>query len=172
MEENDIRHDTQPTDAPTPDATCPSCSDYLSGWKRAQADYANLKKEVEREKTEFSKYANERLLSSLLPAIDQYEIALNHVPETSALEVDERKRIENWIIGVKAVRGLWENAFQEIGLEQVPTDGTFDPLVHEAAGEEESDEPEHNIIRVVQNGWRLNGKLLRPAKVILSRSNS
>lgn len=146
--------------------------EYLAGWKRAQADYANLQKEMEREKVEFSKYANERLLSSLLPAIDQYEIALSFVPDLSTCSAEDKKRIENWITGIKAVRGLWETAFQEIGLEKVSAAGAFDPLLHEAVGEEVSDKPEHEIVRVAQDGWRLNGKLLRPAKVILSKKST
>jgi len=167
-EQQSIDHSEATPDSrlPTP---CPQCPDYLAGWKRAQADYANLKKDVEREKSEFSKYANERLLSSLLPAFDQYDTAISFAPDVTGLEPDQRKRIENWIVGLKAIRSIWENTFQEIGLEKVAATGTFDPLVHEAAGEEASGAPEHSIIRVLQNGWRLNGKLLRPARVILAR---
>lgn len=153
-------------------AACEKCEEYLSGWKRAQADYANLKRETEREKIDFSKYANERLLSDLLPAIDQYEIAMAFTPDLSTVDEENRKRIQNWMIGLSAVKTIWENAFKDIGLEHVPTTGAFDPLLHEAAGEEESDQPEHHIIRVMQSGWRLNGKLLRPARVILAKQAS
>jgi molecular chaperone GrpE len=153
-------------------ATCAKCDEYLSGWKRAQADYANLKREADKDKSEFSKYANERLLSDLLPAIDQYEIAMTFTPDFSNLPEDDRKRLTNWVIGLNAVKTIWENAFKDIGLEHVPTDGTFDPMLHEAAGEEESDKPEHAIVRVMQSGWRLNGKLLRPARVIVAKSKN
>ncbi len=146
------------------------CEEYLAGWKRAQADYANLKRESDREKLEYSKYANERLLSDLLPAVDQFEIALDFLPDISQVPDEQRKKLENWFVGMKAVRGLWENAFQTIELEKVRTDAGFDPLLHEAVGEEEREElPEGTILRVVQPGWRLSGKLLRPAKVILSK---
>ena len=145
------------------------CEEYLSGWKRAQADYANLKREVERERSEFSKFANERLLSSLLPAVDHFETALDFVPDTSTLPDMERKRIDNWLVGIKAVRGLWQNAFGEIGLEHVPVKGPFDPALHEAVGQESApDLADGDIIRCMQSGWRLNGKLLRPAKVIVA----
>ncbi|MBI4139014.1 nucleotide exchange factor GrpE [Candidatus Uhrbacteria bacterium] len=146
------------------------CEEYLAGWKRAQADYANLKKETEREKHEFAKYANERLLSELLPAVDQYDLALSHTPDVSQLPEEDQKKLKNWIIGVHAVRSLWETAFQSIGLELVPTEGPFDPAIHEAVGEEENAEhSEGHIVRVSQPGWTLNGKLLRPAKVIISK---
>jgi molecular chaperone GrpE len=142
--------------------------EYLSGWRRAQADYANLKKENEREKQEYAKFANERLLDALLPAVDQYEIALQYTPDISALPEDEQKKLKNWIVGLHAVRALWESVFQSIGLEKVSVTGTFDPQLHEAVSEEASELPAGNIIRATQDGWKLNGKLLRPAKVIVS----
>lgn len=147
-----------------------TCEEYLQGWRRAQADYANLKKEQERERMENVKYANERLLSELLPAIDQFDIALNFIPETSGLPETEKKKWENWLIGIRAVRSLWEGSFQDIGLEHVPTDIAFDPNQHEAMGEEmQEGKTSGSILRVAQSGWKLNGKLLRPAKVILAK---
>lgn len=143
------------------------CEEYLNGWRRAQADYANLKRDTERERQENIKYANERLLSELLPAVDQYDIALSFIPDTSTLPEGDKKKWENWLLGIRAVRSLWETSFQTIGLERVSTEGTFDPLIHEAVGEEESSEkPSGSILRTAQSGWKLNGKLLRPAKVI------
>ena len=148
------------------------CEEYLAGWKRAQADYANLKRETEKERIEISKFANERLLSSILPAIDQYELALSHEPDLKELTDEQAARIKTWIAGLKAVRALWETAFASIGLEQVKSDGAFDPSIHEAVGEEPSNEvPEGNVLRVNQSGWSLNGKVLRPAKVIIAKTN-
>jgi molecular chaperone GrpE len=148
------------------------CEEYLAGWKRAQADYANLQKETEREKREFAKYANEKLLDNLLPAIDQYETALAFTPDLSALPEDEQKRLKNWIIGLHAVRSLWEVAFDSIGLKKVQATGGFDPQIHEVVGEEVStDVPPGEIVRIAQNGWMLNEKLLRPAKVIVSKES-
>jgi molecular chaperone GrpE len=149
------------------------CEEYLEGWKRAQADYANLKRETEKERIEISKFANERLLSSILPAIDKYELALSHEPDLKEIADEHAARIKTWITGLKAVRALLETAFRSIGLEQVKTEGMFDPSIHEAVGEEPSEEvTEGNIIRVNQSGWSLNGKLLRPAKVIIAKSPS
>lgn len=146
--------------------------EFLAGWKRAQADYANLKKESDREKQELAKYANERLLQELLPAIDQYEIALAYTPDISHLAEADQKLFKNWIIGLHAVRGLWETVFSSIGLQKVPTTGAFDPHIHEVVGQESSaDIPPGSIIRATQNGWTLNGKLLRPANVIVSSSS-
>ena len=167
MEDKDLNSEQTPLDD-----IAQKCEEYLAGWKRAQADYANLKRDSDRERIESAKYANERLLSDLLPAIDQFEIALDFLPDISQLPDDQRKKLENWFVGVKAVRGLWETAFKDIGLEKVNTSGSFDPVLHEAVGQEPSEAPEGSIIRVVQPGWMLSGKLLRPAKVIIAKANS
>lgn len=161
---------SQPNQQPPSDQTCAKCEEYLAGWKRAQADYANLKRESEKQKIEFSKFANERLLTDLLPAIDQFDMALTFVPDLSQFTEEQRKPTANWITGIKAVRSLWETAFKEIGLQPVPSTGAFDPAMHEAVGQEASDTvPSGEIVRTTQIGWQLNGKLLRPSKVIIAQ---
>ncbi|MEK7473611.1 MAG: nucleotide exchange factor GrpE [Patescibacteria group bacterium] len=141
------------------------CDEYLEGWKRAQADYQNLKKETEREKGEFAKYANERLLSDLLPALDQFALAMQYIPALDADDASWKK----WLVGVRAVQSLWEQAAKNAGLERIPSDGMFDPAMHEAVGEESIEEHESgSIVRVMQDGWILNGKILRPSKVIIA----
>lgn len=140
---------------------CQQCADYLAGWKRAQADYANLKREVERERVEFSKYANSSLIEKLLPALDQFDAALTHAPEALP---------EPWIAGLRAVKQVWENVFRDIGLMKVPTDGRFDPAIHEAVGEASVEGREGGeIVQVMQDGWKLHAMLLRPARVVLSK---
>lgn len=151
-------------------SSCPSCDEYMAGWKRAQADYQNLKREMERERGEMSKYANERLLSQLLPAIDQFGIALRFTPDASLLPEDQRKVWENWLVGMRAVQSLWDQATSGVGLERIPTDGAFDPALHDAAGEEDGQgKPSGTILKVLQDGWRLHGKVLRPARVIVAK---
>ena len=149
---------------------CEKSDEYLAGWKRAQADYLNLKKESERERVEFAKYANARLLEELLPTLDQFSLAMRHVPDASKLADDERKTWEKWLIGLQAVQSLWEQAAKAQGLERITADGAFDPLLHEAVGEEAADGAEAgSILRVTQDGWKLHGKVIRPAKVIIAK---
>ncbi len=146
------------------------CEEYLAGWKRAQADYANLKKEMENERRDFAKYANERLLVRLLPAIDQYETALQFIPNIDDVSPEVKKKIDIWFIGIRAVKNMWESAFAEIGLEKISTSEAFDPAVHEAVSVEEMEgKNSGDIIRVTQSGWKLSGKVLRPALVILQK---
>ena len=149
---------------------CPSCAEYLAGWKRAQADYQNLVKDTERERREFVNFANEQLFHELLPALDQLATALKHVPELTRLPEEERKVWENWLTGLRAVQTLWEQTATNLGLKKIPVEGAFDPKLHEAAGEEavEGQEP-GTIVRAVQDGWQLYAKVLRPARVIVAK---
>jgi molecular chaperone GrpE len=143
--------------------------EYLCGWRRAKADYENLVKETQRSKEEYVKYANEQALLRLLPAIDQYDVALSFVPDMDAIPAESRRPFENWLMGLEAVRSLWIEAAKELGLEKVRVSGSFNPSIHEAVGEEKSESVSSGeIVRATVNGWMLNGKLIRPAKVIVS----
>lgn len=155
------------------DDCCRQCQEYLDGWKRAQADYANLKKDMDRLRLEVSGLAKEQLLYELLPAIDQFETALEHLPDLEAMTKEDGRMIDNWLVGIKAVKQLWEQAFKTIGLENVDTAGVFDPKKHNAVGkEEDADQAPDQILKVVQPGWMMDGKVIRPAKVIVNQINN
>lgn len=158
--------DEQPTEQPA----CPSCEEYLAGWKRAQADYQNAQRERERERADIVKYANERLLRDLLPTLDQFRLAMSFVPTTDGLPDEAKHRWEQWLVGIKAVQSLWDQAAAQTGLERIETNGAFDPQVHDAVGEEPSDEPEGTILRVTQHGWKLHGRVLQAARVIVAKN--
>jgi len=148
---------------------CEKCEEYLAGWKRAQADYANLKKESEKARIDIVAYANENLLHELLPAMDQFETAMEHLPDLSTIPEESKVKFNNWLMGIKAVKQLWEQTFSAVGLERVETAGVFDPNKHFAVGKEEDvSQPPDTVLRVVRQGWSLNGKALRPANVIVN----
>lgn len=144
--------------------------EYLQGWKRAKADYENLVREMNQKKAEYADWATEQVLSDLLPALDQYDIAMQFVPSTDALPEDQKKIFKNWIIGLEAVRSLWWDSAKKLGLERVRTDGAFDASMHEAVSEEASESVESGkIIRTMMAGYVLKGKVIRPAKVVVSQ---
>lgn len=154
-------------------ADCKKCAEYMAGWKRAVADYENLKRQAEEDKIHFAKYAHESMLQELLPAIDQFETALAHLPDTSNLPEPEKKQIDSWIKGIKAVNTLWQQMFDEIGLEKIATDCEFDPNSHNAVSQESNPEyPDGTILKVIQNGYKLKDNVLRPTKVIVNSLNS
>lgn len=152
------------------EADCPKCLEYLAGWQRAQADYANLKKDLDRLKQEYTVYANENLLHELLPAIDQFEMALSFLPDTDGLPEPDKKKMDSWLVGIKAVKQFWEQTFESIGLKKVDTDGVFDPEKHNALGKDEDEAKAHgSILKVIKPGWQLKDRVMRPAHVIINQ---
>lgn len=134
----------------------------MDGWKRARADYLNLKKENEKEKIELAQFANLSLIFELLPVADNFDRALQHIPE-------EAKKQE-WVKGVLGIRQQLASIFQSLGLEQVKTDGAFNPELHEAVSHDAQDGVQSDtIIDVVEPGYTLHGRLVRPAKVKVAK---
>jgi molecular chaperone GrpE len=150
-------------------ADCEKCPEYMAGWKRAVADYENLKRQSDEDKQHFSSYAHEKMLNDLLPAIDHFETALKHLPDTKDIPEPQKKQIDNWLVGIKAVGTLWQQMFDEIGLVEISTEGNFDPALHNAVSQEsDPDQPEGAILKVIQNGYKLKDTVLRPAKVVVN----
>lgn len=147
--------------------------EYLAGWKRAQADYQNLKRETEKEKIEFAKYANEKLILDLLPVLDSLALALGIVSDLSKLSEEERKKAFPGLIeGLKATENLFVQSADRNGLKKILIEpgSPFDPQTQEAVLSDKKDGIESDcVIRVVQDGWKLGDKVIRPAKVIISK---
>ncbi len=125
--------------------------EYLDSWQRAQADFANLRKRDESQKSEFLKYASGDVLSDLLPVIDSLNLAIGHGQK-------EIEPVKSQLLQILKNRGL-----KEID----PLGQTFDPKYHEAVGSIETDrkEDDHKILEVFQRGYLLDDRVLRPAKV-------
>ena len=125
--------------------------EYLDGWQRAQADFVNIRKRDEEAKMEFLKFAHADVVSQLIPVLDSFELSLPH--GNKELEVIYKQFI---------------SILKSGGLEEVDPKGEiFDPRKHESVGvaptplEEEDDK----ILEVLQKGYMINGKIIRPAKV-------
>lgn len=133
--------------------------EYLAGWQRAKADYANLKKETEAKQVEFMAYANSELLKELLPLVDYFKQALKAVPA-------ERKG-EPWVEGVRHIQSRLEQILAYHGVKELEVVGEkFDPSWHEAVAEvADSGQPAGTIIDEVRTGFMLHDKLLQPARV-------
>lgn len=144
---------------------CEKCQEYLHGWKRALADYDNLKKELSTERVRMRQGAIEQTVHQLIPVLDHFDHALRFKPEG----VDAS--VENWLQGVLHVRTQLESVFVEMGLEPFGKEGDmFDPHMHEAASEEIREDTTSGIIlQIVERGWKRGEHILRPAKVIVSK---
>lgn len=130
---------------------------------RATADYRNLQRETDEKLAAMRKYATEELLKELCPVVDYFDSAFAAIPE-------EHKQ-EGWVQGVQHIYDYVLQILRHHGIERQLTVGQrFDPSLHESVGEEESDAAEHTIVRELQAGFSMNGKVIRPAKVILAKS--
>ncbi len=139
---------------------------YLESLKRAKADLLSYKKQVEEKIQEFIKYANEELILNLLPVIDSLDLAISNLSE----EAKESPLGKGYILIQSQIMNILKNH----GLEVInPENQKFDPVFHEAIGvkkceKESCDKNDDNIIaEVLTKGYLLNGKLIRPAKVIV-----
>ena len=134
--------------------------EYLDGWKRAKADFANYKKDEETRMAVLAKFANENVLTDLLHVLDSFDLGLATVSET-----DPARK------GMGLIRGQLEEALRRHGVERVsvkPGD-VFDPVRHDAVGEVVSGVPPDAVAEEVGAGYLLNGKLVRPARVKVSK---
>ncbi len=133
--------------------------EYLDALLRLKAEFENFRKRSERERIEFSKRATEQLVKQLLPVVDDLERALE------AAAQHEGEKLED---GVRLVHRALADALAREGLVEVPTDGAFDPHTQEALLSQPSDEPEGAVIQVLQKGYRLGDRVVRPARVVVS----
>lgn len=145
------------------------CDEYLAGWKRALADYDNLKKDLAREKEEARNYLKEQMAHELIPILDSFDQVNRHTPALNVTE-DDALKFQNWLNGVRQTQAQLERVLQQMGLQPVPTNGLFDPDVHEAVGQRSEEGKEEGVIlEVATNGWKLGEKIIRPAKVIIQQ---
>lgn len=131
-------------------------NEYQERYQRLLADFDNYKKREEANKADFKKFASSSLVEKLLPVIDNLDRALAKVDENDA-----------FVEGVVMTRKELLKVLANEGLEEIPSDGCeFDHNIHQAVLAEDSDEVESNhIIETFQKGYKLNGRLLRPAMV-------
>jgi molecular chaperone GrpE len=134
--------------------------EYLNDLKRVAADFENYRKRVARDQEGLVARAHERLVKELLPVLDDLERALE-----AAVQHEEAKLEE----GVRLVHRELVEALAREGLVEVETDGQFDPHVHEALVSQPSEEEDGSVIEVLQKGYRLGDRVLRPARVVVSQ---
>jgi molecular chaperone GrpE len=134
--------------------------EYLELAQRKQAELENYRKRALREQERLVAHAHERLVKALLPILDDLERALE------AAEAHEEAAL---VDGVKLVEQSLRKALEKEGLAEIETDGAFDPHVHEAMLTRPGDGAEPgSVVEVVQRGYRVGEKLVRPAKVIVA----
>ncbi|MCU0641687.1 MAG: nucleotide exchange factor GrpE [Candidatus Margulisbacteria bacterium] len=124
---------------------------------RALADFDNYKKRAALEREQFVQFANESLITELLPIIDNFGRALEHASEKSAK-------------GIALVKKQLEDVIKKHGVKEIEALGKpYDPNLHEAIMQKEHKGPEGMIIEEMQKGYTLHGRVIRPAMVIVAK---
>lgn len=131
----------------------------IDRWKRVAADFDNFRKRAAREREEYVKLANERLVTELLPILDDLERAL------LAAGAHEEARLEE---GVELVHRALAGLLARQGVKVIDTTGLFDPHVHEALLAQPSPAPEGSVLDVIQKGYTLGERVVRPARVVIA----
>ena len=134
--------------------------EYLDLLQRTKADFENYRKRAARDQERLVGHAHERLVRELLPVLDDLE---------RTLEAAERHEEAALVDGVRLVERSLRKALEKEGLTEIDTDGRFDPHVHEAVLAKPADDAEQGaVLEVMQRGYRLGDKVVRPARVIVA----
>ncbi|MFQ5860682.1 MAG: nucleotide exchange factor GrpE [Dehalococcoidia bacterium] len=131
--------------------------------QRVQADFVNYKRRAEEERVEQERQATARLVEQLLPLLDEFRLALDHA--------EREEHHATWLEGVRLLEKKLQNILEAEGLSRIEAQGkAFDPWEHEALSYQESTEhAEGQVIEVLREGYKLHGRVLRPAQVVVAR---
>ncbi|HLM37281.1 MAG TPA: nucleotide exchange factor GrpE [Gaiellaceae bacterium] len=133
--------------------------EYLNDLKRVAAEFENYRKRVTRDQASLVARAHERLVKELLPVLDDLERALEAARDSETRSVEE---------GVRLVHRELKAALDREGLAEIETNGVFDPHVHEALLSQPSEAEEGSVLEVLQKGYKLGDRVLRPARVVVA----
>jgi len=137
-------------------------SEFFDKWLRLRAEMENFKKRMQKEKADHLKFGNEDLLKALLPILDNLNRSIDH----------GKNGRENspFLAGVEMIHKEFLDTLERFGVKPIRAEGeVFDPEKHEAISQEESDLEANRVVAAVQNGYFYHDRLLRPAKVIVSK---
>lgn len=137
--------------------------DYLEGWQRARAEFANYRKRVEGQLNESYQNASADTLKSLLPIIDDFDRAITNVPP----DLEEHA----WVTGTSMIQRKLLKLLEDFGVTPIdPTGQPFDPTSHEAVGVDDgSDAPSGTVTVTLAKGYKAGDRILRPAMVRVAR---
>ncbi len=143
-------------------------NDLENKYKRALADYQNLVKQTAREKEEFIKYSNEEVIKEILIVYDNLKLSLASIKGIKLFKEDTNKDLRQWLDGVKLIKRQFKDILEKFGVEKVETkDKEFNPQEMEAIKSEPTSNAKlQDIVALeVKPGYKLNGKLIIPARV-------
>lgn len=142
-------------------------AEYLEGWQRSRAEFANYKRRVEKEQSEAYQNATGRVIGRFVDVLDDFNRAVQDMPS----DTTDATALAQWAAGVSLIQRKLQNILEAEGVERIPAEGRlFDPALHEAVTHEDSDQHEPGqIISVLRQGYRIGDKIIRPALVRVAK---
>ena len=136
--------------------TVAKASEYKDNWMRSQAEFQNYRKRIERDNDMLRAHMKGDIIKKILPMLDDLERALQNRPAD-----------ESWASGIELIARKFQTVLESEGIKKIEAEGKeFDPNFHEAISNEPNDEVESgHVIAVVQNGYMLGERVIRPALV-------
>jgi molecular chaperone GrpE len=134
---------------------------YLTGWQRARADFVNLQKRTEEERSALAKYTNQALIEEILPVLDSFNMAFGNKEVWESVD-------KNWRVGIEYIHTQLLNILTQHGCSVLnPLNEKFDPNLHHSVGQIKVDSPEkdHIILEVVSPGYSMYDKILKAPTV-------
>jgi molecular chaperone GrpE len=140
--------------------------EYKQNWQRALADYQNLQKEVASRRAELVSMSEQQILEEFIPVYDNFKSAFR-----SKDNLEWSKEQNNWVTGIQYIMKQFGDVLKAHNVEEIKTAGEkFDPKFHEAVGEEEDEKFESgSVIRELQSGYVMGGRVVKTAKVIIAK---
>ena len=139
----------------------------LAGWQRTAADFENYKKREEAKQREILDFAKEVTIVKMLPTLDALHQGLKHAPQGVEAQ---------WLAGINATLAQLDKVLQEMGVKKIEALGKkFDPHFHEAVREvpaKETDSEDGLVVEDLQTGFEINGKVIRPSQVVISKKGN
>ena len=135
--------------------------EFLTGWQRAKADYINLQKDLDSTRINTSIITKEKVVLNLLPALDGFDMAFSHKESWEKVDKD-------WRQGMESIYQQLINGLKNLEVERIDSDKViFDPNIHQSIGLVETDKEEenHKIEKILQAGYKIGDRIIRPAKV-------
>ncbi len=135
----------------------------LLGWHRTLADFDNYKKRALEREREFNQYASEGVINEMLPVLDNFHSATEHIPEAD--------QDNPWVTGIMYIQKQMDKVFEDNNVTEIPVKigDEFDPSVMEAMDDENKDDDKSTkkVIKIVQKGYKIKEKIMRPIKVVV-----
>ena len=144
-----------------------SAKDFKDKMLRMQADFENIRKRMEKEKQDFTKFANEGILIELLNILDDLERAVD-------LTESKHQDLSAFLKGIEMILAHLYEMLKEHGVSPIEAEGkVFNPHFHEALMQvEDKEKPEHTVVEELQKGYLLNDRVLRTSKVKVSKKTA